>query len=441
MSLTLASWAVLATMIVIAFRALRLPGCAFALVISMYAIEHVLLQNRTGLPIGGSFTNFFVGVTTLASLIAAFMRDEIKVINLTFPMVAGYLLIFYAGLSVTWSPVPNQSIQLFVDMVPYITVIVFLAPFCINSFRNLYACCIALMIIGIFISIGLIGSEVKHRAVELISNTGQVKRANPLATGSFGGHLAIFSLYFFYRFKLNKLQQIAVLSTVAAAVFVVAQSGSRGQIVALAISSLIWVPIGAKASVGRTNLIAYATVILFAIIGYLFLEKLDLLWRFNTERIESGAMGRFDMATSLLEATYKAGPAAILFGLGNSSSYFYVGFYPHIVPLEVIAEEGIIGSLLFAIFIIGVFRNFRSTLSDRTCLVRSEACLFAGLFTFELLLSLKQGSLIGQQQLFCFGLCSFIVLPLISDNLRNARRREVLRRRSRRISAANGLIQ
>jgi hypothetical protein len=160
----------------------------------------------------------------------------------------------------------------------------------------------------------------------------------------------------------------------------------------------------------RSHLLAFLTTAAFAVLGYLFLERLGQLWRFDTPNLQIGGRGRIDSAMRLLEIAIAKGPITLLFGLGNSSSWHYVGGYPHIVPLEVLAEEGLFGLFLFLTFMAGVYGTLIAYIQNKSYPFRSEACLFAALFTFETLLCLKQGSLIGNQPLFCFGFCALLTL-------------------------------
>jgi hypothetical protein len=93
-----------------------------------------------------------------------------------------------------------------------------------------------------------------------------------------------------------------------------------------------------------------------------------------------------------------------MFGLGNSASHAVVGKYTHIVPVEVLGEEGIIGFCLLLAIILVVIRQGQR-FNSLTFLSRDVKRVYAanyGCFVFTLLLSLKQGSLINSSVLFLF---------------------------------------
>ena len=121
-----------------------------------------------------------------------------------------------------------------------------------------------------------------------------------------------------------------------------------------------------------------------------------------------GAMsGRLEQALILVHHWYGS-PETILFGLGNSASFDprVLGMYPHFVPLEILAEEGLVGFLAFLLilFVTGqnvahCLRAIRDAPSERPLLAA-----LAAMFLYALLLALKQGSLLNNLELFMFAI-------------------------------------
>jgi hypothetical protein len=89
----------------------------------------------------------------------------------------------------------------------------------------------------------------------------------------------------------------------------------------------------------------------------------------------------------------------ILFGLGNSASYdpHIIGMYSHIVPLEVLAEEGIIGFGLF-LSIRSINQAYKYVKNDQE--YRGLLATISATFLFSFILSLKQGNMFGSLDLF-----------------------------------------
>jgi hypothetical protein len=95
-----------------------------------------------------------------------------------------------------------------------------------------------------------------------------------------------------------------------------------------------------------------------------------------------------------------------LFGLGNSASFSpdIIGRYPHMVPLEVLGEEGVLGLALFVAIVLLSIR-YAMRLSSLKVLSQDVKRVYAanfGCLVFTLLLSLKQGSLINSSMIFLF---------------------------------------
>jgi hypothetical protein len=115
-----------------------------------------------------------------------------------------------------------------------------------------------------------------------------------------------------------------------------------------------------------------------------------------------------------------------LIGLGNSASFStdIVGFYPHLVPAEVLAEEGVIGALMLtSLFFLALqigLKGIRLTVGSPE--QRGVVSALFGMFLFAFLLSLKQGSLVNSSaQIFLFLiLLDRAVRMLTRENMKKA---------------------
>jgi len=131
--------------------------------------------------------------------------------------------------------------------------------------------------------------------------------------------------------------------------------------------------------------------------------------RFDAERAVEDYESRVAAANRLLDVYLSSGMLVLLFGLGNSASFApqVAGFYTHIVPVEILCELGVVGFLLFmaalGLTIRSLIRlaSIRSSLQIGSQTQRAVACLSA-LALIELLLALKQGSLVRDVNLFLF---------------------------------------
>jgi hypothetical protein len=127
--------------------------------------------------------------------------------------------------------------------------------------------------------------------------------------------------------------------------------------------------------------------------------------RWTSAQFNEDAGNRLAVAVQLLSYAM-ASPVTLLVGLGNSSAFHFVGFYPHITGLEVLAEEGLLGSCLYVGLLVIAARSTLRLI--RIAQIKQDtdttyACAaLAALFVFELLLSFKQGSLLSSINVFSY---------------------------------------
>jgi hypothetical protein len=148
----------------------------------------------------------------------------------------------------------------------------------------------------------------------------------------------------------------------------------------------------------------------------------DISVRWSSESMRNSQFGRFSMAAQMIGETYDAGAFAWLFGIGNSASFKFFNTYPHVVPGEIIAEEGIVGFVLFMGCVLTAVMPGLRVLRLKTCtrMTRVNLGAMMSLFTFQLILSFKQGSMLGSVGLFSMALC----IGLVAERILATKRRE-----------------
>jgi hypothetical protein len=122
--------------------------------------------------------------------------------------------------------------------------------------------------------------------------------------------------------------------------------------------------------------------------------------RWSADRVSGDVGGRTAMALELLAASTRD-VGTLFFGLGNSASFDLLGVYPHIVALEILGEEGLLGLALF-IALLAVMARRLFGLLGTSARAPADRAVFAALLAsvvFHLLLSFKQGSLLGSPYL------------------------------------------
>ena len=247
-----------------------------------------------------------------------------------------------------------------------------------------------------------------------------------MAVASYAGYVGICSLFSVYGRKFSPVVAIKI-GIFILCTFVIIKSSTRGQLIALTLVCFIWLPIIAKASLNRSTVVAFfgAAIVASVIIYTVYQFKDSGRWR--AEQIETASDGRFEMTYTLLKYWGNSGIGAWIFGLGSSSSFKVVGFYPHNVPVEVLAEEGVLGLCLYLSFCFAVvFRAGRLIFSDHLPQeTRVNLGVLLALFCFEGLLTLKQGSLIGNSAWLGVGATiGWITLQLKRDVKRNLRNKQ-----------------
>jgi len=213
----------------------------------------------------------------------------------------------------------------------------------------------------------------------------------------------------------SKLWLPAKWVLVALCLALVVKSGSRGQLLGVVVLSAVCWPISRGMGSSR-QFIGWILLLLF--FGGITTWAMQEFWaeqetyyaggnRWSEQAMQGAMSGRLDQALLLVGLWYST-PETVLFGLGNSASFDprILGIYPHFVPLEILAEEGLIG---FTLFLLTLFVTARNALRCYRHVqgIPSERPLFAVLiatFLYALLLALKQGNLLGNLELFLFGI-------------------------------------
>lgn len=197
---------------------------------------------------------------------------------------------------------------------------------------------------------------------------------------------------------------------VALCLALVVRSGSRGQLLGTILISIACWPISRRlANVKQFVTLGLVVAFLAAATNWAIQEYSSQQTysaygsRWSEQSAQEDVSGRLNNAIFLVRLAYES-PEAVLIGLGNSASYDprILGIYPHFVPLEVLAEEGLIG---FGLYLTILFCSMRSCLRSFRIIANEprERLLLGGLvglYMFTLLLSFKQGSLLGNLEFF-----------------------------------------
>jgi len=407
-----------AILVILSILTIRKPPVALVGILCMFGLEQLGLIYLPFLRTHGTFTNVYILLLVILAVALSYRSGRFAIgINNQHSKVwvLSISLYLFAFLSLTWAP--GNPWDNWTAAWPYLIANIILAPLLIGRIDDLE------QVQKTFIWLG--GSLVLFLAFVpdwgprslLIVGT-EDDLGLPLALAQMSGYLLIMATI---HFRKNYLS-IGCLSLVLIGALVVAiRTDSRGQLIfsilsIVLVSPLIWKRISIK---NASQLVVAITFIV--LLSFFIFDALNVYsdrWK-ATEMIVDFAV-RFGMTKAVLTEWINS-PLAIIFGLGNSASFSddVLGTYPHIVPLEVLGEEGFIGFILF-IFIVLLSVKQAKHLSALTFLSKDLKKVYAanfGCFVYTLLLSLKQGSLLNSSVLFLFAVVSEKYFYLIKREL------------------------
>lgn len=383
------------------------PASALGGILCTYALEQWAQTQSSFFAVHGTLVNYTTGGILILALMVTALRGRNLLAN--YPAVSWVIMSLYglAVLSVLWSVYRQGTIEQWRRHLPYIIVAVGLTPLLVVHPRDIYNGLITTMALGAVTLLLLVfTTEWRGRGVDVGYYSKQV--GNPLATASLGGYVAIVALLMNYS-GIARIWQVLRWFLFCLGVVICIMSGSRGQFLAMLIVILMFLPVSRRF---RSLKGLAGTIMGFMLAGGL------VAWAYSSyagssrwnleEMVESYQGTRMYFVATLLETWAESSPMHWIIGLGNSASYDprIVGTYPHLVAAEVLAEEGLIGLILWCTIMTlvarAIVRVYRMTHPFANA--RGVLAALAGLFMFQLILSFKQGSLLGHTYMFMFAI-------------------------------------
>lgn len=403
--IAVATYVFIAVILVVAIY--RAPVIAIAPVLCMFGLEQWAQAMSPFFTRFNTVTNLLVGALVVFGLTLMFLRG--RDISLSYS-AAGWLvllLFFYAFTSLLWAPNPDMVMHLWSSRLPYIMITLVLAPLLINSVSDAQKMCWSVLLLGApLVIMVLIFVDWEGRGIVLAggAETATGATGNPLALSQMAGYVA-FAAIFLSGLKAAPLYRVLRWLLVAVCLMVVVKSGSRGQFFGILFIAAFFLVFSLPSKGMRGAF--WGTVglgALFILAGWA-LANFAETDRWDSDEMEAASAGRWDSASALLGHWYTS-PGVFFFGLGNSAAFDLIGYYPHVTALEIVAEEGVVGFVLFLAIIYlatrGLIRGYKTIKHDEA---NRGALLTLGCwFCFELFLSFKQGSMLGGLLLFLFAI-------------------------------------
>jgi hypothetical protein len=397
------------------FVAIRRPGFALALVISMFAVKQLVQAGNPwlGQTAVGSFTINAVVLTSAMASIALRTsrtgREQTSAVNL--PWVATVALFMWSIVTCLWTPY-TDAFSAVTTGAPYFVLGVMVAPFLIRNWSEASDFHISMLWIGIPTALMiLISPDFSMKYGRLGIDIGAA-RSNPLALGEFGGIVVLAAV------TIRKPGSVLLLARIAALLLGTAlaiRSGSRGQFLYAVAIAMAFYPLAAPV---RNPRVLVATVLGIAIIAIAASQLMDLLLddpfeakRFTFEEMaygKSSASGRVTNVITLYKE-WLSKPTAPIVGLGYGAfAYFSESAgepYSHVLFADAVFELGLPGAAFMIVFVwtstgaaIAVIRSSKDAPAQRAI-----AAMLVAWYTYELLLVNKQGALWGVASFFPAG--------------------------------------
>ena len=388
--------------------AIKKPGVAFALLISMFGIEQ-FFQTQSGFFISNRrAVNLSIGFVIAIATIFSASRNR-KVLNQPGAVQILTIVLFgYAFLSSIWTPGTEAFEARWYSSIPYLAVFLFAGPVLTQEKGAVKDGLRWTLFIGVpLLFLTAYYCEWGSRGLKLAIPTREGNRliyeSLPLAIASFASYVGVTALVVHTRMPFAMFFRLAVLGT---SVYIAFLTQSRGQAIAsIAVAATIY-PVANQIKNAKGILISVIGLSIFGGIIYLIVSQIKT-GRWQADRVESAVLGRQAMWTTMLNSWFFCGDMRIFTGLGAAASFHYVGFYPHNLPVEILTELGIVGFCIFATIIwISVVNSFLVLKRlNKYPEIRGEVLVLLGLMFLSLLLCLKEGSLYTWPVMFFFAIC------------------------------------
>ena len=417
---------------------IRRPAFALGAFLCMFGLEQWGAAKIGFVASHGSFTNYLALIIVMIAFgVRLFRRGGLRLINGPTHVLA-ILLYLYAATTLLWTPAYGVAMEEWKAQTPYLLFSVILLPLLIQNTDDAMEGLLGTVIAGAILAAALAFLvDWGYRRIESDVSAGETIDL-PLSIAHLGAIVFVIGVLFF---RWRGAAALVALGLVAISVILVIKTGSRGQLISMVVSAMLFLPISRGWSLSRGTLVGLVAAALAIVVIWTILPDLANLLstqegRFDTERAVDDYEGRIARASRLLDVYLSSGVLGLLFGLGSSASFapHVVGFYTHIVPIEILCELGVVGFLLFVgalgLTVRAVIRLASIMTSSPKIgseMRRAVACLSA-LALIELLLSLKQGSLARDINLFLFPiLIEGLLASVVAQTLRGTTDRSMER--------------
>ena len=387
------------------------PSTVLAAAFCVYPFEQWAQANIAFFAVNTQFINYGFGLLMLLAVAVAFMQGSNPITPISPGYLAGFAIYLLAAASCVWSVNMQMSMFSFKFSLPYVLTFVFVTPLVINNTNDLRWGLFSVLLFGAVISLLLLfGTQVHEYGRTIVTNHGEnltnragdeEARMAPLIVAEMAGNLILISVLLNFQ-GVNRIWGVLRWGLVLVALVLIVRSGSRGQLIALVILPLFVGPsrghskaFSVFAGIAILAFLAIGVVAVFSGVGGLSDSVFNSRWEVD-KMAESYELGRIGQCTKLLTHWLIGGPLRWAFGLGSSASYDpeILGFYPHVVVVEILCELGIVGCIVFGIIVYQTVTAWRKILMvyKDSPTERGAIVALGAVATYTFILSFKQGS-------------------------------------------------
>lgn len=403
---------VLLYFVIFAVLIARRPGYTLAaMYVCLLGLEQWASANDSFFGVNSAVLNYASGALVIFGIGAAVVKgDRPFSLMPAWSLFALYVLIV---LSYMWSIDRQWTVTLINHGWLYVIAYLVLLPLTLNNSEDLRDAVVgtafAGAVVGLMILLGteMIGNRSIAFAEGATNRYGRLEAGgNPLAIGELGG-MVVFSAAIMRFSGISKaVMTVLRWGLIAIGLALVFRSGSRGQTFATLGLLPIFMMMGADKFRAKYLIAPLFGIVVIAALGWWatsFIPEATLA-RWQPENLTADYGGRIQMSRYMLDEWLHSDGVNWLFGLGFGASFAVIGTYPHVMVVQILAELGIIGLLVYIAFytsaVVAWFTFFRNTKASPS--MRAAAVIFGAFCTFQFVLSFKQGGISGGHYVWVF---------------------------------------
>jgi hypothetical protein len=395
-------------LLLLAVGTIRRPAVGFAAILCLFGLKQWGQNTSSLLAYDRTIVNFAVALIVVVGAIGNWGKFIRRDQGQSTVWLLVLILYLYALVTVAWAPEIQTSLEQWSAALPYLLLIVVLAPLLIDDFNDVKTIANWTVAVGGGVcALALLFGTWGTRGLLVRGDFIGTVQTNPLAIANLGGTVVVLALVTAAR-PGRWYVRTFFLAMMPIGTAVILRSDSRGQLVAAAVAALFGMMLVSRRRNFQGMIALGVGALVMTGIGFWIWEQQGIhSSRWTDSQSAEDIGGRIAMATSLLSIATSSFPTA-MFGAGNSSSFHYIGIYPHIAPLEILAEEGLVGFALYAAACVlaarTILKLWRSSRLRQQDDLQYGVSILAALFLFEWILTWKQASLLSSTYAFAYAI-------------------------------------